>query len=355
MQGSVVRNQTVDIAKGIAGILVVLGHTMAFRYDNGVILHLSHLTTPIFIFLAGVFIKVNRQFYDSLIRKIDSLLKPYLTASLLVVLLFAWQGSVDLLYSAVGVLYATGATVMLFAIWFIPHFFVCVLVGVWLIRWLEKPFMPVLVRWLVLLALLVVGQRYLPVVSQQPIDSVWWRTVLRPNAHWPGLPWSLDALPLTLVFLLSGRFLSQSVRNFRSHWLLAALSFVLLVWMASFPYAMIDINSRVYRDVVMTTLFVLAGTYGALVLSEAISKVVVLSKFFSYVGENFLLILCIHVLVLRFVFHQIMHFTAQWQAWYIIPMFLLSIFLLLVLVVLVRRVKCLSMLFFPVMSERKAQ
>ena len=53
------RNLTVDIAKGIAGVLVIAGHSIAFRYTEGWLLQCSHLGTPLFIFLSGVFINID--------------------------------------------------------------------------------------------------------------------------------------------------------------------------------------------------------------------------------------------------------------------------------------------------------
>ena len=349
------RNQTVDIAKGVAGMMVVLGHAMAFRYDRGVLLHLSHLTTPIFIFLAGVFIKTDRSFGDSIKRKLDSLLKPYLSTSILVGGLFFSRGHFDAVYFLAGVLYATGPTVALFAIWFIPHFFVCVLVGVWLMRWLESPTISAAVRWLTVVMLVLVGQKCLPLVWQLPLPSAEWRSLLRPSQHWPGLPWSLDALPLTLAFLLSGRWLSQSVRAFHCNGWLAFLSLVVLLVGAGLDEALLDINGRVYRDVIVTSLFVAAGIYGTLSLSALIKCNHLFARCFSYVGENFLFILCVHVLVLQFVFHCVESVVLEWHAWYIAPVFLLSFMILLLLTWIVRRYSLLSLFFFPVMAKEIGQ
>jgi fucose 4-O-acetylase-like acetyltransferase len=78
------RNRTVDVAKGIAGVFVVLGHTLAFRYQEGALLLLTHLTTPLYLFLSGVFIKVDRPWRQAVMRLLDALLKPYF------VVLLAW-------------------------------------------------------------------------------------------------------------------------------------------------------------------------------------------------------------------------------------------------------------------------
>lgn len=48
------RNRTVDVAKGIAGVFVVLGHTLAFRYQEGALLR--HISPRRFIFFFLVFL-----------------------------------------------------------------------------------------------------------------------------------------------------------------------------------------------------------------------------------------------------------------------------------------------------------
>ncbi len=80
------RNKIVDVAKGIAGVFVVLGHALFFRYQDRALLQLVHFTTPLYIFLSGVLMKVDRPWRQSWLRLIDALLKPY------IVVLLIWGG-----------------------------------------------------------------------------------------------------------------------------------------------------------------------------------------------------------------------------------------------------------------------
>ncbi|HQQ74396.1 MAG TPA: acyltransferase [Pseudomonadales bacterium] len=345
------RNQTVDIAKGLAGVLVVLGHAMAFRYSDGWVLQCSHIGTPFFIFLSGVFINIDRPWSESVIRKADRLLKPYLVMLLALGIVYAVIGELDVLSYLAGVLYATGPTISLVSLWFLPHVFLCVLVGIAVLQECRRWSMPRFAYVILLLFFLLLGQRCLDVVWQQPLESLWWQSMLRPARHWPGLPWSIDVLPLTLVFLLAGYLVSAQVKNFRFQYLPMLLALLVMVLSISAGYAAIDINLRIYRDVVFTTLFVFCGIYLGLSWSALLSSVTVLANIFSYVGKNFLVIMLVHMLVLRMLFRQVAQWIPDCQAWHVPLVFSLGLFLSVLMVVLVQRNRCLSMLLLPVQNH----
>src|SRR5512133_2369883 len=76
---------SIDIARGIGILLVVLGHTLAeanYHVQNPTVFFLGRLIysfhMPLFFFLSGLFFKPEIRFPDLLKRRFDSVLKPYL-------------------------------------------------------------------------------------------------------------------------------------------------------------------------------------------------------------------------------------------------------------------------------------
>ena len=53
--GECVRNETLDAAKGVSAVLVVLAHAMAMQRLSGWLADMTHLATPLFFLLSGVF------------------------------------------------------------------------------------------------------------------------------------------------------------------------------------------------------------------------------------------------------------------------------------------------------------
>ncbi len=347
------RNQTVDIAKGIAGILIVLGHAMAFRYRDGWLLQLSHLSTPLFIFLSGVFLNIERPWLESVTRKMDGLLKPYLVISLMLGIVYAAMGGLVFWPYLVGVLYATGPTVALVSLWFLPHLFICLLAGIATLQFCKRVALPRYGYFLLLLFLLVVGQHCLDIVWQQPLKQAWLQSMLRPAMHWPGLPWSLDVLPLTLVFLQAGYFFSRQVKVFCFRLFPALAALLLVTFLLAGNYVEIDINRRIYRDPVFTTLFVSCGIYLVLSVASLLAHLRILAGWLAYIGENFLVVLLLHLLVLRVLFSQVLIWIPDWPTWHVPLAFVGGLLLSILLVALVRHTRWLSLLLLPTQRRRE--
>ena len=74
------RNVTVDVAKGIGIILVVLGHNWIVQHEDGElgqIIYSFHM--PLFILISGIYLKETAFFGEFCLHKARSLLKPYLS------------------------------------------------------------------------------------------------------------------------------------------------------------------------------------------------------------------------------------------------------------------------------------
>jgi hypothetical protein len=117
---------------------------------------LTHLSTPLFVFFSGVFLNIDRPFFESVIRKADGLLKPYLVVLLVLGMVYAAMGALLLPY-IVGVLYATGPTIALVPLWFLPHLFICLLAGIAVLQLCKRLALPRYGYIFLLLFLLMVG------------------------------------------------------------------------------------------------------------------------------------------------------------------------------------------------------
>jgi fucose 4-O-acetylase-like acetyltransferase len=341
------RNMTVDVAKGIAGILVVLGHTLAFRYRDGVVLQLTHLTTPLYIFLSGVFFLPERPWLRSMLRLVDALLKPYFVVLLAWGCWYAAQGVWSWGSYAVGVLYATGASIALVPLWFLPHLFLCRIVGKGLLRSAiarqasnKKLFMIATIFW-------VMGCWLLDVVWRQPLPegSVWQRWFV-PLTHWPGLPFSADVLWLTLPCLLMGRALSQSVQHCGFS-IIKWVAALILMGVAIYAGATFDINRRIIEQPAWTTVLVVTGLYSIVIGSAGILRWPMVATALSYFGRYFLLVLLLHLVVLRWVFKAVIMHLPDMDVWQTPLLFLVGILLSLLLIEVVRRNRVLSWLLLP--------
>lgn len=74
------RNEQIDIAKGIAIYLVVLGHLQLVSYNTSIVL-ISSCHMPIFFFISGLFFKKSYDKYtgkEFIINKLRTLITPYL-------------------------------------------------------------------------------------------------------------------------------------------------------------------------------------------------------------------------------------------------------------------------------------
>lgn len=347
------RNRTVDVAKGIAGVLVVLGHTLAFRYQDGALLLLTHLTTPLYLFLSGVFIKVNRPWRQALWRLFDALLKPYFVVLLLWGVWHALYGNFDWFYYLAGVLYGTGSTIVLVPLWFLPHIFLCCVVA----RIFLKDFRCA-ENLTACVLLIVVGLT----VGLYAIDWVWrqplpvgdgWRYWFAATTHWPGLPFSADVLPVSVACLLAGYVLSERVQrcHFRALlWLMAALIAAVVIYNGAF----FDINRRVVVKPLGVAILLAAGLYAVISGAAGLARWKLAADFFSYLGRYFLLVLLLHLLVLRWVYRGFEAWLPNSGDWQIVVMFVVGMALSLVLIEVVRRSCALSLLLLPLTSSGKS-
>jgi polysaccharide biosynthesis protein PslL len=292
------RNATIDIARGLGIILVVLGHNWTVLQERGElfrVIYSFHL--PLFFFLSGLFLKDSARLWNFAWSRADALLKPYFAVLVLLGIaemaapqVIPVAGTTPLAYFS-GVLYGTAPTIEWTPLWFLPHLFAASLLAMALLRatrafprrrtWL----------WLVACAMLATGIGFINSFWQ--IDT---GEALRfmGMERLPGLPWSLDLLFISTPFVLFGFLLGKPVAamRFNRFWFGAsALAFAAL---HGYPGETMDLNLRVYGSPLMATLQAALGIYLVLSISSLLQRYAALRRPLAYIGSASLFILLFH-------------------------------------------------------------
>lgn len=287
------RNNTIDIAKGLGIILVVFGHNALVLQDKGELFRIIFsFHIPLFLFLSGIFLKSEQSFSRLLSSKADALLKPY----------FAVVGCLGLIKIAVDhesiisyihdMFYATGSTVVWPPLWFLPYLFI-VFVVTWLsVNLLARQRGVNYRQGLVLVCVLFLIGFILLKFQATLINGVAGGGF--GNNRIPELPWSIDLVFIGAAYFAMGHVVASFVINFKPNviWsLITAITFCLLHF---FFDETIDLNLRLYGNFLICTLQAFSAIYLVLTLSNLLISYSALKRLFSYLGNGSLFILIFH-------------------------------------------------------------
>jgi fucose 4-O-acetylase-like acetyltransferase len=291
------RNATIDIAKGIGIILVVLGHNPTVLQDKGElfrVIYSFHL--PLFFFLSGVFLKDPAPAGPFALSRADALLKPYFVVLLLL-------GAVEMLLPQTsplastsplaylsGVLYATTPTIAWTPLWFLPQLFVASLISMAILRATKA--LENRTAWLAVTscALLAAGIAFM--------DSFWQIDTAR--LHFmgldklPGLPWSLDLAFFSTACMLAGFLLSKAATAMRFSSIAFGTAILAFAALHGYFDETIDLNLRAYGNPLVCTLQAALGIYIVLCASALLQRYAALRRSLSYIGSASLFILLFH-------------------------------------------------------------
>jgi fucose 4-O-acetylase-like acetyltransferase len=292
------RNSTIDIAKGIGILLVVLGHNWIILHEKGELARvIASFLMPLFFFLAGLFLKTNQTFRNLLQSRADALLKPFFVvlgllglARLLGALVTGKAAGQDVAYFA-KMCYGTGQTIPWIPLWFLPHLFVASAAAIAILKFLEgRSFW-----WRVLLVpgLLAPGVFFIEGIWNPGRIPLGFMEITRRT----GLPWSVDLLPLTTAFLVMGKLLAREVMQmtFRPGWFAVAL--ICFGGLHAATDEMLDLNYRQYGNFLTSTMLAGLGIYLCLSFSSLLQRVDFLRRGLEYTGSGSLFILLFHCVI----------------------------------------------------------
>jgi fucose 4-O-acetylase-like acetyltransferase len=347
------RNATIDIARGIGIILVVLGHNPTVLQDKGElfrVIYSFHL--PLFFFLSGVFLKDSAPPGPFALSRADALLKPYFAVLLLL-------GAVEMLLPQAsplatatplaylsGVFYATTPTIAWTPLWFLPHLFVASVFSAAILRATRS--LQNRTAWLIFTtcALLAAGIAFIDSFWQ--IDTTWLHFMGLDKL--PGLPWSLDLTFFSSACMLAGFLLSKAVTAMRFSSIAFGTAIFAFAALHGYFDETIDLNLRAYGNPLVCTLQAALGIYIVLCASALLQRYAALRRLLSYIGSASLFILLFHYAAQGRTFLVLSHITgnpyllgaASLAAGVLLPLAILE---------LVRRQRHLAALLLPLRGK----
>lgn len=341
---------TVDVARGIGILLVVLGHNAVFRESSHALyeaIYLFHM--PLFFFVSGVTFKATSA-GEALKKRARALLVPYFIMGALAVLMTAQSGDAGRVLDEIrGVLYGTGHTIRFVPLWFLPCLFLVSVSAAALIGMARK-WLPLesFERWRVrLLAALVVtgligGSLVLRsgVFAQAPFTDGSARPI--------GLPWSLDLLPFVLAIFVAGSLFcrAQLIRECPMPVVVIGAACAVLAFLVSDGVSL-DLNYRRMTNAVAVIAGIAAGIGLVFALSTLVARVASVSRIFAYLGSASLVILLLHSPLQRRVLEPLIaHNVPSWLA--VVVSVSITVGLISALdLCLLRRVRALGWVVYP--------
>ena len=309
------RNITIDIAKGLGIVLVVLGHNWIAQENTELFEIIFSFHMPLFFFLAGVFVGDNNNIIDFIIKKTDALLKPYFVVLLVLglvkisVLKMTGKGiNFDVGEYFYGVVYATGNTIEWVVLWFLPHLFITSVASFCVIKIINKNSNRPELLTFFSVVILFVGIHWI---------NIFWNPVVPLDKNfigvsgYPGLPWSIDLIPITSAYLILGYLIRSKVTRFSFDIYGFILSIVFFALFHYFFNEKIDFNLRIYGDPIISTTQAFLGIYLILSLASLINKHEIIARGVAYIGSGSFYILIFHVIVQLKAFNVMMRVSSN--------------------------------------------
>jgi fucose 4-O-acetylase-like acetyltransferase len=282
-----IRDNSIDLAKGLGMFLVIWGHNLLPGDYTGILIYSFHM--PLFFMLSGVFYKQDIDFMKLIKTKAKRLLIPFLFFSifhyvfyLIWTLLFNGIDTFDF-YSILKIVPFKDAISI--PLWFFISLFEIIIIYYLLSKYIKN-------SWLKMFVVFVLS------ISSYLFDQL-------------NLPFFYNYFHLfsTLSMLLFYALGSEIFNKYKQHMIFKNLVFnvmflfmllIVFIWSNTY-FKGIDINGNIYN----TTYFIyiiasISGIYLIWVLSNIINKLNFSAHFWSYVGKNSLGIFAIHMAMFEF-------------------------------------------------------
>ena len=276
------RDITIDVARGVAIVLVVLGHNSALASAApGFIDALFLFHVPLFFLLSGL-TQRSHAMHVAFTRLARRLLLPFLIAALIVgaLKLMTRGGSVE--HWLTGVAWGTGQTLPWSHLWFLPALFLAQLTTQALHKLPGGP-----ARWAFAAAAALLVVLSVPMARGPDLSALGFAAPV-------GLPWSVDLLPACLLFVCLGALMQNTpaVRARVEQPLVVAAAVLLFGFSLG---ARMDLNLRVFTPPALAVLAAASGCLLALALARALSAVRPIAALFATLGRHTLAIFLLHV------------------------------------------------------------
>jgi polysaccharide biosynthesis protein PslL len=349
------RNSTIDIAKGIGILTVVLCHNWILYHNRD---ELSRVVfsfhMPLFFFISGLFFKPNQSLSDLVSSKASGLLKPFyvvLFGVFITVLIFNPQianNQTNILHELLGIVYGSGSTISWTPLWFLSHLFI-VFIFAWVLnKYLLRKLKNGLLKSIFLMLLLFCGVQILNFLRDKPIDLFGFNNLIFAKDNLlRGLPFNLDITLVTTTFFLAGYLMAKKMLDYKFNTLLTAIAFIIFAVLHYNFNETIELNGREYGNFIICTLQIISGIYLVFALSFVCSQVHWLNKTLAYLGEASLFILIFHFMPQHLITGILQYHFPQYN-WPIAAFaFFASIIFSLILWEITKKSRFLQMLMLP--------
>jgi fucose 4-O-acetylase-like acetyltransferase len=282
------RDPALDVGRGIAITLVVLGHNRALSIASPefiAALFLFHV--PVFFLLSGRVLRVRRS-WSAVSNLARRLLVPFALAALVVGVAKCITRGEPAGETLAGVVWATGQTLPWSHLWFLPALFLALLAT----EVASLALRANAARWACAVLLIAAVAALLPPAGDAPMPELLAATGFPSPA---GLPWSLDLLPLCLTFVWLGQWLrlSETGRRVALHPVVVVIA--LAVFVASLGVARVDLNMRVFSPFGVALAAAIAGCVLTLRLAQGMPRFAAVAHPFALAGRHSLVIFILHV------------------------------------------------------------
>lgn len=271
------RDATIDIAKGIGIVLVVLGHSPTVARWGPTLQLIYSFHMPLFFVLSGAVLKASGSVGSFAAARFHAVLKPYLVVCVAMVLAksfgaFSGMAGADEAWRFIaGLLYGTGTTVMWTPLWYLPHFFAASCASFLLLKALgHRPAVATGISAL----LLVVG--------------VW---AIGRLGEWP---WSADLLPISVALMLAGWRWRQAILSANLRWRPCAAAVLAFLALHQLSGARLDMNARIWDNLFVCTAEATLGICLVIAAARALQRSALATRAFAYLGSVSLFILVFH-------------------------------------------------------------
>ncbi len=310
----------------------------------------SLLRMPLFFFLSGVFFSATLKPKLFFSKKSEALLKPYFSVLLLLLLISYLLNQDQLTDQFYGILYGNGDTIQWVPMWFLSHLFALYCFSYLLFRYTGFNRYTPAVKWTYLFITLSLGTLSIGVFWQLKLSVLGRSFVL------PGLPFSMDIMLVTSVYLIAGNLLKEKTIHFTPDTRLFTFALIIYLCIAYYTEAHIDLNQRVYSNPAVATLGAIGGIYIVMCLSFLISRHKTIKQIFIILGSSSLYILIFHNYIDGLTYSIFGEYVADDHRFLLSMMtFLLSITLPLAIKWAVNNNSVLALFFLPCKSNTLLQ
>lgn len=291
------RLEYIDIARGIAIILMILGHVCKVGWKRTIIFSF-HM--PLFIIISGMFFKKEENIKEELIKLFRKLIIPYvitiITTELIKICIY--NETIDMVRVFQQIIFAYSNKKTFFTeinsvgvLWFIPFLSLCKILFYAIHKVAKEDDM---LKGIICLLFTIIGIYFS-------------KTKLY-------LPWSFDIVLASLIFYYIGyilkkyKVLEKILSNYK------ILICIVLLYAIGLKFGFIELAIRSYPHGFICYVTAISGTIIVFKISQIIEKFSkYITKVLSWFGRNSMYVLCFHYLEMNVIKYSYFGITSKWQ------------------------------------------